>query len=185
MTHELRKSSLGARRALSTTERYRASRIICDRLLRSHEFMSARTVGAYLAMPDEVQTALVISRAWRAGKRVAIPVTERHGKMMFCTITNETPLLRNKLGIWEPVNGNAIDVRNLDIVVTPLVAFDDNNHRIGMGGGYYDRAFHFLRNRRKWLSPKLIGLAFECQRVTSIVPNTWDIPLYKILTEAP
>ena len=165
-------------------ERSRASLEICNRVIRSHEFMAAGTVGAYVAMPDEVQTALIISRAWRARKRIAIPVILGNGTMAFCSITEETPLVRNDFGIWEPLSGDFLDAKSLDVVVTPLVAFDDDKHRIGMGGGYYDRTFRFLKNRCKWLSPKLIGLAFECQRVTSITPNSWDIPLYKIVTEA-
>jgi 5-formyltetrahydrofolate cyclo-ligase len=65
----------------------------------------------------------------------------------------------------------------------PVVAFDANKNRIGMGGGYYDRCFHFLRNRRKWLKPKLIGVAFACQQVKNITPETWDIPFYKVVTD--
>jgi 5-formyltetrahydrofolate cyclo-ligase len=152
--------------------------------MRSHEFMSAQTIAAYLSMADEVQTFPIILRAWRAGKRIAVPVTNRNGSIEFCEITSETPLVRNNFGILEPIGGTTIDAKALNLVVTPVVAFDDHKHRIGMGGGYYDRTFHFLRNRRKWLSPKLVGVAFECQRVNSIIPNSWDIPLYKVVTEA-
>ena len=77
-----------------------------------------------------------------------------------------------------------IDVDELDVVVTPLVAFDNQRNRIGMGGGYFDRTFTYLRNRQYWLRPKLIGVAFECQRVATIAPNPWDIPIFRVFTES-
>ncbi len=146
--------------------------------------MSAHHIGCYLPTRDEVQTTPIIERAWRAGKRIFVPVTDAHGSMNFCEITSDTVIARNQFGIWEPVAGALIRARDLDIVITPVVAFDKHKHRIGMGGGYYDRCFHFLKNRRKWLKPKLIGVAFECQKATRILPNTWDVPLYRVVTNA-
>ena len=168
---------------MTTSERSAASRVICDRVLRSHEFMAARNIGCYLPTSDEVQVARIIQRAWRAQKRVLVPVTDSHGVMNFCEIGADTLQTRNDFNIWEPSSGLLVDARNLDIVITPVVAYDDENNRIGMGGGYYDRCFRFLRNRRKWLSPKLIGVAFECQKAKNIAPNSWDIPLYKVVSE--
>ena len=179
----LRSDALKSRQSLSDEERDAASLKICDRLIHSHEFMAARMVACYLPTVEEVDPTAIVERAWCANKRVFVPVTDTHGAMNFCEVTPDTVVARNQYGIWEPVSGTFIASRSLDIVVTPLVAFDDNNNRIGMGGGYYDRCFHFLRNRRKWLTPKLIGVAFACQRVKSITPNTWDIPLYRVITD--
>jgi 5-formyltetrahydrofolate cyclo-ligase len=53
-----------------------------------------------------------------------------------------------------------------------------------MGGGYFDRYFSFLRHRQHWLHPKLIGVAFDCQKVEEIPANPWDIPLYSVITES-
>jgi 5-formyltetrahydrofolate cyclo-ligase len=64
-----------------------------------------------------------------------------------------------------------------------VVAFDARRHRVGMGSGYFDRCFAFLKHNRQWQRPKLIGVAFECQRVEKIVPNPWDVRLYKLVTE--
>ena len=95
-----------------------------------------------------------------------------------------TPLEQNSFGIWEPVDGELISPRNLDIAITPTVAFDKNNNRIGMGGGYFDRCFAYLRHRHLWFRPKLIGVAFACQEVEEIRPNPWDIRLYTVFSDA-
>lgn len=134
-------------------------------------------------MADEVDTRAVIERAWRCNKRIYAPVIHPGGAMSFHEVVRESTLERNKFGVWEPVDGNPIDARLLDVVIAPLVAFDDHGNRIGMGAGYYDRAFAFLRHRRRWLQPKLIGLAFDCQKVEKITPNPWDIPLYRVYSD--
>jgi len=90
----------------------------------------------------------------------------------------------NFYGIPEPRPIELIDPRTLDLVLTPLVAFDGSGHRIGMGGGYYDRSFAFLRRRRYWRKPHLLGLAYELQKLPAIIPNDWDIPLDAVATEA-
>ena len=134
-------------------------------------------------MGDEVDPTLIIERSWCAGKRIFAPVTDLDGSMSFFELTPNTVVTRNKHGIWEPVSNVYINVRALDVVITPLVAFDSAGHRIGMGGGYYDRCFRFLKNRRKWLKPKLIGVAFGCQEVSEIAADPWDIALYKVFSD--
>jgi 5-formyltetrahydrofolate cyclo-ligase len=65
----------------------------------------------------------------------------------------------------------------------PLVAFDPSGNRLGMGGGFYDRTFSYLRNRKFWTKPLLIGIAYEFQRLDSLTPSPWDVPLQAIATE--
>ena len=89
-----------------------------------------------------------------------------------------TNLLVKQYGIQVPEEGEFVNPRMLDIVLTPVVAFDLQNNRVGMGGGYFDRTFSFLKHRENWFHPKLIGLAFANQEVASIPPNLWDIPLF-------
>ena len=117
-------------------------------------------------------------------KRVFVPVIQKEKQMRFKEITTNTNLLVRKYGIKEPETGEFISPRMLDIVLTPVVAFDNLNHRIGMGGGYFDRTFSFLKFRENWFHPKLIGLAFSCQEVKKIFPNPWDITLFSTVTEA-
>lgn len=180
---ELRRASLRARRYLTTDERNQRSRKITRRIVRLPEFVAARTVGCFISMHDEVDTSALIAHCWRVNKCVFVPVIDRKGAMAFAELLPETVLSRNRFGIWEPRDAVTIRGRKLDVVVTPVVAFDDEGNRIGMGGGYYDRCFDFLGHRRIWRSPKLVGIAFECQRVEKIVPNPWDIRLHRVCTE--
>lgn len=179
----LRKKALHARRDMSEFSRASASQTICQRVCNSREFYSSRSLACYLPMNDEVDTHEVIERAWRANKRVFVPILRSNSEMLFCQIDPESELQQNNFGLWEPTRGILIEPRLLDLVVTPTVAFDENRNRIGMGGGYYDRCFSFLRHRKKWIRPKLLGIAFQCQQVEKITPNPWDIRLYRIITD--
>ena len=184
MIADFRKHGLQARRSMSDLERQIASEKISRSVTHSRDFFAAHAIGCYLPMHDEVDPRRIIERAWRANKRVFCPVMQKNGEMTFRYLGRNTTLLRNSFGLWEPVDSEIISPRHLDIVITPLVAFDKNNHRIGMGGGYFDRCFSFLRHRQHWLSPKLIGVAFACQEIEDISPNPWDIRLYAVYNDA-
>ena len=164
-------------------DRARSSEIICQRVLHSRVFLSSRRVGCYLPMRDEVDTCSIVERAWRANKRIFVPVLRPKCKMLFREIGPESRLERNIYGVWEPVSGEIVDPRTLNVVITPTVAFDRQNNRIGMGGGNFDRCFSFLRYRKHWLQPKLVGIAFACQEIEKIEPNPWDIRLYMVFSD--
>ena len=178
-----RRDALAARRAMTPDERAAASRIICKRVIESREFNAAAAIACFLPMHDEVDTREIIARAWRAKKRVFVPVLRGGAEMLFCQMDRDTELERDSFGIWEPSRGVLRDPRMIDVVITPTVAFDGDNNRIGMGSAYFDRCFSFLRHRKHWIRPKLVGVAFHCQKVEKITPNPWDIPLYRIVTE--
>jgi 5-formyltetrahydrofolate cyclo-ligase len=180
----LRARALRARREMSDENRRRASKTICNVVTGSREFRAAKLIACYLPMPDEVDTRIIIERAWRAKKRIFAPITRKTGEMFFREIRPETPLSSNRMGLWEPVSGVIISPRALQLVITPTVAYDNSNHRIGMGGGYFDRCFSFLRHRHHWRKPKLLGVAFRCQKVEEISPNIWDIRLYRTVDES-
>jgi len=181
--NSLRRNALRARRNMTSEQRATASNIICKRVIASREFYASTSIGCYLPMNDEVDTRDVIEAAWRANKRIFVPVLRAKRKMFFCETLAETELEQNSFGLWEPVRGVLIAPRKLDLVITPTVAFDNNGHRIGMGGGYFDRFFSFLRHRKNWIRPKLIGVAFQCQKVEKIAPNPWDIRLYRTISD--
>jgi len=178
-----RRKALAARRALDAGERLVMSSRIARRFLRTAYFFRSAAIGCYLPMDDEVDATDVFDRAWRAGKRVFVPVMRAHRRLDFIEIRRDTRLVRNSFGIWEPGDGRAIRARDLDVCIVPTVAFDASGNRIGMGGGYYDRAFEFLNRPQRWRRPRLVGFAFECQRVESIQTNHWDVALDVVITE--
>ncbi|MEE8427272.1 MAG: 5-formyltetrahydrofolate cyclo-ligase [Woeseiaceae bacterium] len=183
-TARIRTAAKRARRSIRDDARSEASAKIASHIMNCHEFLASRTLACYLHDWDEVDTRAIIERAWCAKKRVFAPVIDRHGGMRFHALHPDTHLEQNRFGLWEPIATSAISPRELDVVITPVVAFDDDLNRIGMGGGHFDRCFAFLRNRKRWLRPKLIGVAFDCQRVEKITPNPWDVRLYRIISEA-
>ena len=172
------------RAALSDEHRGLASDRIADTVVRAPYFSKSHHIACYLSLADEVDTWTIIERGWRRKKKIFAPVTGPDRLLSFRRVTPDSGLVVNEFGILEPESGTEISARRLDLVLMPLVAFDDERRRIGMGGGYYDHTFAFLRNRRLLLKPKLVGLAFNCQRVEKIAENPWDIPLYRVVTES-
>jgi len=91
-------------------------------------------------------------------------------------------MVPNRYGIPEPREGRECDVRRLELVLTPLVAFDGNGTRLGMGAGFYDRTFEFLRADPD-AGPWLVGVAYAMQQVDSLPAETWDVPVGGVITE--
>ena len=178
----LRRRIRQRRRALSGAQRQAAQQQAACRLRRLSPLWRARSVAIYLAVDGEADPAAIAAGALARGQRIYAPVL--HGPTLrFARLTGETPLRRNRYGILEPATADCIDPRRLDVVLTPLVAFDDSGTRIGMGGGYYDRCFSFLKQRVRWVRPKLVGLAYEFQRLRTVSRSAWDIPLWAAVTD--
>ena len=181
-TAQLRRRALAARRALDEQDRVQASLQICAHAFALIGLRRFDRIGLYLPADDEVNTWPLIERAMRHKKRIFVPVLQKNSRMHFVELTSSTRFDRNRYGLLQPAEGRRIDPRELDFVFAPLVAFDSNGNRIGMGGGYYDRAFSFLRKREYCRKPKLTGLAFNCQEVDRIDARSWDIALFQVVT---
>ena len=76
-----------------------------------------------------------------------------------------------------------VRAQDLDLILMPLVSFDDNGNRLGMGGGFYDRSLEFLRHRTRWHKPQVFGIAYDFQRINGLTPDPWDIPLQGVITD--
>jgi 5-formyltetrahydrofolate cyclo-ligase len=159
-----------------------ADRSIAGHIRRLPAYRSARRIALFLAFDGEPSLAALVESAARSGKRLYAPVITR-SRMRFAELELGGPLGTNFFGIQEPHLGEIVDPRRLDLVLTPLVAFDDRGVRIGVGRGYYDRCFRFLRARVGWKRPKLLAVAYELQHVPSIEENEWDVPLWGAVTE--
>jgi len=137
----------------------------------------AHTVALFLSFDGELDTQPLIDELWRTGKKVYLPVLHPFspGNLLFLHYHPHSELVVNRLKITEP----KLDVRDvlpleqLDVLVTPLVAFDKSGQRLGMGGGFYDRT---LQNwQQHGLQP--VGYAHDCQGVEKLPVEKWDIPL--------
>jgi 5-formyltetrahydrofolate cyclo-ligase len=171
------------RRTINGTVRQEAEHRLALQLLRLPQIQRARYISVYLAVRHELSLDRFVAFAARRNFHLFAPVL-RGNTLTFALLNSATTLRLNQFGIPEPVNGPYIDVRSLDVVLAPLVAFDDNGVRLGMGGGYYDRCFKILRRRKLWWKPKLIGIGFERQHVQKIEAEKWDVRLWGAVTES-
>ena len=103
--------------------------------------------------------------------------------MQFGRVGRNTRMAPNRFGIPEPIDAKPLRARQLDLLLMPLVGFDLEGNRLGMGGGFYDATLAFMRHRRVWRKPRLVGIAYECQRVDTLPHEPWDMPLDAVLTE--
>jgi 5-formyltetrahydrofolate cyclo-ligase len=145
-------------------------------------------VALYRALPEELDTRPLISLCRALGCRLYFPrITDyRSARMRFFAAQAETTNGGdiNRFGIVEPTaHCTSIAARALDLVLVPVVGFDARGARLGMGKGYYDRAFAFRRMRLHWHHPRLIGIAFEIQHVERIESTRHDVRLDGIVTE--
>ena len=131
--------------------------------------------------------APLLERAWALGKQVYLPVLAGApaAHLLFAPYHRHSAMQANRFGILEPVvsNSELLPPQRLDLVLTPLVAFDASGTRLGMGGGFYDRSFAFRNNPAHLPRPLLLGLAYELQKVAELFRQAWDIPLDGIVTE--
>ena len=140
-------------------------------------------MALFFAFDGEPDLTRLTRSAAAQRKELFVPVLTRK-TMRFARLVPRAVLKRNFFGILEPGSAGVVDPRKLDLVLTPLVAFDSRGTRIGVGRGYYDRAFRFLRHRGAWQRPKLLGVAYEFQHVPTLDSRAWDVPLWGAVTEA-
>ncbi len=184
---DIRKQLRAQRRALTESERLERSASLCSELARQPVFRSSKRIAAYLSTDGEVETATLIELAVDMGKQVYLPVLipYRGNRLWFARYEPGTRLVYNRFGILEPeaVHRQRIAPYALDLVLAPLVGFDHNGHRLGMGGGFYDRSFAYLLRRKYWHRPHLVGLAYDFQQLPKLPAQPWDVPLTAVATD--
>ncbi len=182
----LRRRMRLARRQLPHDERLAAGAALARQLATLPAFQRARRVAGYWPADGEINPLPALLRAIAAGKACYLPILspQRPGRLQFARWWPGAPLRYNRFGIPEPgvLKRDWLDPRMLDLVILPLVAFDGSGNRLGMGGGFYDRSFAFLLNHA-WRRPRLVGAAFDLQRLASLPRRPWDIPLDAVVSE--
>ena len=184
---QLRRMLRKARRALTPSEQRQAAQGVYRQLAQHPLFRRAKHISLYLPTDGEIDPRLLLRAAQRRGKATYLPVLSAwpRTKMVFQRVRPGDRLLPNRFRILEPrVNAHhQRQVWALDLVLLPLVGFDDVGGRLGMGGGFYDRSLAYLARRQSWRKPTLLGLAHECQKVERLAQASWDVPLAGTVTD--
>lgn len=184
---QLRRDIRLCRRTLTASEHWRLSRKIIGNLKRTRLFRCARRIACYLPNDGEADLTPLIRHLGDWRKECFLPVldTLKPRRLWFAPYRPGDRLVDNRYGIPEPAVAarEYVPAWHLDLILTPLVGFDEQANRLGMGGGYYDRTLDFLRRREHWYRPRLLGIAFECQHIGPLPRRPWDIPLNGVVTD--
>lgn len=172
------------RQKITITDRFKASNQALQWLLASEIFQKSDAVSVYMAKNDEFDCAPIIQSIWQHGKKCYLPVLDEQtiNRLRFALYRKGERLQPNHYGILEPINREWLAAERLDLVLLPLLGFDQMGNRLGTGGGYYDRTFQFLNHTQK-RPCYLMGVGFSEQYIEQLSRDPWDIQLDAVLTE--
>ena len=181
----LRASLRQSRQQLSPEKRHIAARSLLDLIGHQDFFRVAQRIAFYQVIDGEIDPQLLLDLALSEGKACFLPVLSRENPefVSFAAYDADTPLVENQWGIAEPSPETIVSPTNFDVVFVPLVGFNEQCFRMGMGKGFYDRTFSFkIFNRCS--RPLLVGLAHESQLVKEAFSvESWDVRLDAIATD--
>ncbi len=143
-------------------------------------FRNIHSVALYATNDGEIDSKYLIDFLIRQGKKIYLPVLFKK-KMHFSPLHKTT--LKNRFGIKEPIFKNRVHAKKINLVLMPAVAFDKKGNRLGMGGGFYDRALYFTKNQIFFYLPKIYVLAHHFQKINHIHAKAWDIKPLGIISE--
>ncbi|MBF0264013.1 MAG: 5-formyltetrahydrofolate cyclo-ligase [Gammaproteobacteria bacterium] len=183
----LRKQLRQKRRELSDFTQQQNSIALNLNLLKLFDTIETTNIkiAVYLANDGEINLTPFIEPAWQENFILFLPVLDPNNKnfLVFLPYIDNRKLIKNKFGIKEPLYNKAecYHAQDMDIILMPLVGFDRNGNRLGMGGGFYDRSLDFMKHK-KAEKPILIGVAHDIQELDKIPVENWDIPLNYLIT---
>ncbi|SFR91306.1 5-formyltetrahydrofolate cyclo-ligase [Dyella sp. OK004] len=181
---ELRQQLAERRRALTPPQRIAAAQGLRRSLEQLPEYFTDLRVAGYWASNGELPLNLVIPPLATRGQQFLLPVIGPGKRLRFAPWQSGEEVQPNRYGIPEPVAPKELlEPFQLDLVLVPLVAFDRRGHRIGYGGGYYDRGFAFLKEQVRPTEPLLVGIGYAFQELPEIEAERWDVPLDYIATD--
>ena len=180
---QMRQHNRKRRAELGTQQLEQAGATLAHKIIELGAYRQAQHLAVYFAVNGEISLDPVIDHALAAGKQVYLPNLDQHS-LRFSPYFREQKMRINKFRLPEPdvADDEMLQPAELDLVLAPLVVFDQNRNRIGMGGGFYDRSFA-MRRSPQVTAPVLIGVAHELQKVEQIVPEEWDVRLDMVVTD--
>ncbi len=183
---ELRQQFRQRRRLLSQEQQAAAAHHLVSCAQNHQVFKPNTVIAAYVANDGELDPSLLIHYLWEKRITVCLPVLHPFNSktLLFLKYDVAAEMKKNKYNITEPCLDvrRVVPINQIDIILTPLVAFDSLGNRLGMGGGFYDRSLASAKRNNKF--PKLIGIAHELQKTEHLPIESWDVPLDQILTPA-
>ena len=176
----LRKTGIRRRNALPDDVRQTLSAQAVERLVQTAAFQRAKTVLIYEHTKHELSLDILRQHPQAAGKRFAWPLCVSDTEMIALQPHGEDAWKTGYCGIREPVaeRSELIAAEDIDLVVCPCTAFDEDGHRMGMGGGFYDRYLPKCSNAA------ICAAAFEVQKVPTVDVDPWDVPMDFVVTES-
>lgn len=176
----IRNERLALRDSMTPQARIEGSLAMVERAGDRIEFEPGAVVSGFWPIRSEADVRPLMAHLRSRGARLCLPVVLDRETIIFRELVAGAPVVKTGFGTTGP--GPEAAVIDPDILLVPLSAFDRTGHRIGYGAGHYDRAIDRLK--AKGHSPKLIGIAFDCQEVASVPAEPHDVPLDAILTES-
>jgi len=180
MKHHLRKEMKQRLATIGPDEAAERSRLACRRLIELPEFQRAHAVMIYLTIPQEVETTELALAGWQHGKTILAPRVNWDQRHMLAVEVRslESGVSSTRYGLWEPSDGEPWPIEDIDLVVVPALAFDRDGHRLGRGGGFYDR---FLAEPK--MRAASCGLAFAEQLLDELPRHAHDWPVDILVTD--
>ncbi len=180
---EMRQANRKRRGALSPQQLQAAAEALAHRIIELDVYVRSTKLAVYFAVNGEIGLDVVIDHALAAGKQVFLPNLDQNHCAFHRTSVNRK-CASTSFACRNPTSAMSemLQPDQLDLVLAPLVVFDENRNRIGMGGGFYDRSFA-MRKAIEVTEPVLIGVAHELQKVDEIIPQEWDVRLDSVVTD--
>lgn len=173
------------RASLPAAQRIAAAQGLLQQLQQLPELRVDERIGGYFAVNGELSLHLVVAQCWREDKTFHLPVAGADRQLRFARYCAASTVQPNRFGIPEPeaAPDELVDPTALELVLVPLLGFDRRGHRLGYGGGFYDRSFAFLQDRERPALPLLVGIGYSFQEVDTLAAESWDVKLDLIATE--
>ena len=187
MEHEIRASLKEKRASLSKDTQTKNSQNIVETVKSCEAYLDASRIGTYHSVRGEADPANLITEAKKesSNKSFYLPVLslDKQQGLLFGQLTSNTEFKNNRFDIPEPIfkESDLVNGEHLDLVLVPLLGFDKNGNRLGMGGGFYDRCFAFKKQKKN--TTLLMGFAYDFQEIGKLTPESWDVRLDLIATE--